>query len=92
MRKRPRRRTLKNKMPNSSMTNQMNTILDQVFHKYPSARKIPVENFLMSAQGEYFENLQNFHRDAKLYRWDASVRNAIKYGLRLLRGELTWIR
>jgi len=74
------------------MTNQMNTILDKVFHKYPTARKMPVENFLMSAQGEYFENLQNFHKDAQLYKWDSSIRNAIKYGLRLLRGELTWIR
>lgn len=74
------------------MTNQIDTILNQVFEKYPTARKIPVENFLMSAQGQYFENLQNLHKDAQLYRWDAPVRNAIKYGLRLLRGELTWIR
>ena len=78
-------------MPNSSMTNQIDTILNQVFEKYPTARKIPVENFLMSAHGQYFENLQNFHKDAQLYRWDAPVRNAIKYGLRLLRGELNWV-
>jgi hypothetical protein len=57
-------------------------IIENVLKKHPRARRIPVENFLISSKGRSYRlQCLNLESDAYLYRWSASTVKAIRDGL-----------
>lgn len=63
--------------------------IDAIIAKYPKARRTPVSNFLsgMSSAGSAYGANMNFHQDARDYRWDTHIKNAIKLGMEIGQGH-----
>jgi hypothetical protein len=60
-------------------------IIQQTLEKHPKARRIAVENFLMSSLGYDYDNqIRNLYLDASLYRWNTQTVNAIRQGLNVM--------
>jgi hypothetical protein len=55
--------------------------IKEILAKYPEARKIAVENFLISMSGDRSENQSNLELDTNLYHWNADTVNAITEGI-----------
>jgi len=61
-------------------------VIEYVLRKYPKARRIAVENFIMSSVGNRYDyQLANLEIDAELYRWNEATRQAIRTGLHILK-------
>jgi hypothetical protein len=58
-------------------TEQIQTILK----KYPGAKRIAVENFLLSKQGDVMADSINMQMDAQMYKWNRDTINAIREGI-----------
>jgi hypothetical protein len=57
-------------------------IIEKTLEKHPKAKRIAVENFLMSSVGyDYDSQIRNLYLDASLYRWNTQTINAIRQGL-----------
>jgi hypothetical protein len=60
-------------------------IIQKTLEKHPKARRIAVENFLMSSLGYDYDNqIKNLYLDATLYRWNTQTVNAIRQGLNVM--------
>jgi hypothetical protein len=60
-------------------------IIEKALEKHPKAKRIAVENFLLSSIGYDYDNqMKNLYLDASLYRWNTQTINAIKYGLNVM--------
>jgi hypothetical protein len=60
-------------------------IIQKTLEKHPKARRIAVENFLMSSIGYDYDNqIKNLYLDASLYRWNTQTVNAIRQGLNVM--------
>ena len=63
----------------------LKAIIQKVLNRYPKAKRIAVENFLMSSVGyEYDNQIRNLYLDASLYNWNTQTINAIKSGLNIM--------
>jgi hypothetical protein len=61
-------------------------VIEYVLKKYPKARRIAVENFIMSSVGNRYDyQLANLEIDAELYKWNEATRQAIGTGLHILK-------
>lgn len=54
-------------------------LVEKALKKYKKARRIPVENFSMGYDKWSMEMEMNLEMDRGLYKWDASIVNAIRY-------------
>ena len=60
-------------------------IIQKTLEKHPKAKRIAVENFLMSSVGYDYDNqIKNLYLDATLYRWNTQTVNAIRQGLNVM--------
>lgn len=57
---------------------------EKAIAKYPEARVIAVQNFVISAPDNKRANYLNLQMDAGLYNWNWQTVEAIRYGLKLL--------
>jgi len=61
-------------------------VIEYVLKKYPKARRMAVENFIMSSVGNRYDyQLANLEIDAELYKWNEATRQAIRTGLHILK-------
>jgi hypothetical protein len=61
-------------------------VIEYVMKKYPKARRIAVENFIMSSVGNRYDyQLANLEMDAELYKWNEATKQAIRTGLHILK-------
>lgn len=56
-----------------------NDLIEQAMLKYPKARRIAVENFCIGYKIASYECMSNLLLDTRLYKWQASTVNAIKF-------------
>jgi hypothetical protein len=64
---------------------EVKAIIQRTLEKHPKARRIAVENFLMSSVGYDYDNqIKNLYLDASLYRWNTQTVNAIRQGLNVM--------
>ena len=64
----------------------MNDNYDEVFSKFPTAKKIAVENFTMSYDKFDTNAANNLAYDARVYKWNKDTVNAIKYYFKKFKG------
>lgn len=57
--------------------------IEALLKKYPKAKRIAVENFLMSLSGEPMADSMNMSADARSYGWNSQTIQAIREGMRL---------
>jgi len=55
--------------------------INEILARHPKARKIAVENFVMTRQSDIFNNQMNLDLDARLYGWNEDTINAINEAL-----------
>jgi hypothetical protein len=55
-----------------------NELVEEALNKYPEAKRIAVENFVMSAPDEPATNRYNLLMDKKLYNWNWDTFYAIE--------------
>jgi hypothetical protein len=61
-------------------------VIEYVLRKYPKARRVAVENFIISSVGNRYDyQLANLEIDAELYKWNEATRQAIGTGLHILK-------
>jgi hypothetical protein len=61
-------------------------VIEYVLRRFPKARRIAVENFIMSSVGNRYDyQLANLEVDAELYRWNEATKQAIRTGLHILK-------
>jgi hypothetical protein len=56
--------------------------IEALLKKYPKAKQIAVENFLMSLTGDKMADGMNLSADAKSYGWNTQTIQAIREGIR----------
>jgi hypothetical protein len=56
--------------------------IEEILKKYPKARRIAVENFLMTKSGDQMADGMNLSMDAQSYKWNRDTVNAIREGIR----------
>jgi hypothetical protein len=55
--------------------------IQTILKKYPGAKKIAVENFLLTKQDNPWVDTINATNDALLYKWNNDTINAIREGI-----------
>jgi hypothetical protein len=58
--------------------------IDNAMAKFKAAKRIAVENFVLSAGDNHMHNHMNLSMDAKMYKWNGATVSAIKKALREL--------
>jgi hypothetical protein len=57
-------------------------LIEVALKKYPKAKRIAVENFVMSAPNDPIANSVNLMDDTRSYKWNSDTYLAIKYCLK----------
>lgn len=61
---------------------EQDTLIEEALEKYPKAKRIAVENFVMSAWNGPESNRYNLFGDTILYNWNNDTVRAIRYCLK----------
>ena len=61
---------------------KQNELIRSALRKFPKAKQIAVENFVMSAPDDRDANASNLRLDKGLYNWNADTVKAIQYCLK----------